>query len=248
MDVSHRMTTCTAFSLEKWTPDFTSSGGGSPLWIRLRCGPLELCNSLEWVEWSVNPVQVQICDACGAIDCASGGYVHLSRLRDLVLWTAPQAEPMDDWAKGQYAPLIALESLGAIAFPEQTWSALGAAASDIPGPERVEVSNWRAVAEAWALGPSRPRNLGDFPQFLQSQLMCCDSLERAEAIHWVTYWIDRFAASASQPAETLKPIGEAEACVERLYFDGPAAEDWPAFVRLGERYAPAIGGRYMVTL
>ena len=85
-------------SLEKWSPDFSSSGQSSPVWTRLKYGQVELCNSLEWTDWTPNPVQVQICDACGTPGCASGGYVHISVLNDLVLWTVPQPSG-DQWTR-----------------------------------------------------------------------------------------------------------------------------------------------------
>lgn len=44
----------------------------------------------EWTDWATTPLQAQICDACGTVGCASGGYIHLSVLRDFVFWTTPR--------------------------------------------------------------------------------------------------------------------------------------------------------------
>jgi hypothetical protein len=142
------MFVCAEPRLETWSPDFSSSGQADPIWARLRCGGVELCNSLGWVDWLENPVQVQLCESCGTPFCADGGFVHISRLGDLILWTAPQDSP------DPAAPHEALKTLGAIAFPAAVWQTLGALPAD-----RYPPANHRAVAEAWTLGAKVDREL-----------------------------------------------------------------------------------------
>jgi hypothetical protein len=58
-----------------WSPDFSASGLRSPSWTRLRVDSQESCNALADVVWSLNPVQVQLCEVCGI------PWVQLGRLR-----------------------------------------------------------------------------------------------------------------------------------------------------------------------
>jgi len=90
------MVFCSSPSFETWSPDFSSSELTNPTWTRLRLDRTELCNSLEFVDWINNPVQVQICDACGTVGCASGGYIHLSTIGEFVIWTRPQLSNATD--------------------------------------------------------------------------------------------------------------------------------------------------------
>ncbi len=112
---------CSDPELVDWTPDFSSSGQSSPRWTEVRCRGERLTNALNWVEWSENPVQVVLCEACGVTGCATGGYVHVARLDDLVLWTAPHVDPEDEFESHQYTPSEFIVRHGAVAIPVATW-------------------------------------------------------------------------------------------------------------------------------
>ena len=53
--------------------------------------------------------------------CAVGGYVHVSRDDDFVLWTAPQVDPDDEFAAHQYTPSEFILRHGAVAIPIDIW-------------------------------------------------------------------------------------------------------------------------------
>src|SRR5258708_21087094 len=124
----HTMVFCDQPTLEKWSPDFSTSGLSNPLWTRVKYSGVELCNSLEWADWTVNPVQVQICDACGTLGCASGGYVHVSTLQDVVLWTGPQCreiiEPVTLTA-------TATERFGSVMIPRGVWDSFRSVSPEV---------------------------------------------------------------------------------------------------------------------
>ncbi|MCG8454829.1 MAG: hypothetical protein MI919_01000 [Holophagales bacterium] len=92
-----QMLICNDLELSPWTPDFSSSGQSNPRWTRASCRGLQLANSVEGVDWSTNPVQVVLCEACGYPDCGPANYVHVPRLDDLVLWSVPHIDESDDW-------------------------------------------------------------------------------------------------------------------------------------------------------
>jgi hypothetical protein len=180
------MKVCSDVVLEKWTPNFSSSGQASPTWTRSRCSGVEICNSLGWVDWITNPVQVILCDAWGYEDCASGGYVHVSYLDGLILWTAPQIDTGDDWAVGQYAAAPALRRLGAIAIPKGTWDGWRAVMPELPEVSAFSAPNVAVVADAWSLGPGRPTRLNELVPMLQARLLGCDTVDTGDAIDRVT--------------------------------------------------------------
>src|SRR6185436_15369737 len=96
------MFVCDQLRTEVWRPDFSTSEQTSRTWTRVTCRGLQIANSLEWADWLENPVQVILCDACGHAGCASGGYVHVSRLHEHVLWSAPQISPGSEYADDVY--------------------------------------------------------------------------------------------------------------------------------------------------
>jgi hypothetical protein len=170
-----------------------------------------------------------LCDCCGSIGCASGGYVHISRFNDLVLWTAPQlVPPHDENLAEQQDVHVTIKKHGAIAFPLKVWSRLAA----VPAPWTLSTANGRAIADAWALGPGRPVDLKRLPDKLRARLVGADRLDRAAAIQWVEHWFGWFHERCEVAMKgSLRSPAEIGAEIETLYFDGPREEDWPALAQ-----------------
>jgi len=222
------MRICSDIALQKWSPNFSSSGQTSPTWTRSRCDGVELFNSLEWTRWAENPVQVILCDACGTEGCASGGYVHVSCLGDFVLWTRPQVDPKDDVEAMRYETAWPLKRFGAIAIPKRTWEGWKTIAP-LPDAAGLVPANGAAIFDAWFLAPTRARRIDEIVPMLKDGLLGCDSLEITDAIARVTRWIERLKkTSDSFGGAVLRSPTSIGARIETLYFDGPADEDWAA--------------------
>lgn len=231
------MFVCRDIDAVDWRPDFSSSAQANPEWFRVQCGDTELTNAVNWIDWSENPVQVILCDACGHEGCSSGGYVHVSRLEDYVLWTAPQVDLDEACREGTYLPLRAIERHGAIALPLEAWHQLRAIAGAMPDIRSLPSANARALAEAWALGAGRPSNVMELGSMLRTRLVGADTLEKEDAVALVERTLADFLA---QRAYTIVSVEALSARVEKLYFDGPASEDWPAFAITGQHVMPAL--------
>jgi hypothetical protein len=151
---------CDRVESVSWRPDFSSSGQASPDWTRLECAGEVLANGLEWVEWEDEPVQVILCEQCGCAGCAEGGRIHLSRLGDHVIWSAPH-ERNERWA-----PAPAVERHGAVAIPGATWDVWARVPRNLPATQRRDLfAAWRGeealdevreVADWFAAAPDAP--------------------------------------------------------------------------------------------
>jgi len=223
------MIICKDAKTETWSPDFSSSSQADPVWTRVRIKTEVLVNTLESTDWSQNPVQVIVCDACGHVGCASGGYVHVSRLDDFVMLTAPQVGPDDDWETTHYAPHFVLEKFGAVAIPNWMWAKWRVLVPGLPESLSFPVATGRTLAEAWALGPGRPKRVETLPTMLKQRLLACDRLTPDVAVHRVEHWLHHFLnrSNVPVPAKVIAP-SELGLTIETLYFDGPSSEDWPA--------------------
>jgi len=231
---------CHLPTLEKWSPDFSSSGLANPIWTRVFSGKMELSNSLEWTEWTQNPVQVQICDACGTVGCAAGGYIHLSAIEEYVLWTIPQSDKVSEGIDVPF-PATALAKFGAIAFSSQAWERLHAAESKVPAARCVSRANGLALLDAWAVGPGRPQAAERLLPMLRARLLAGDTLGPAAAIKWIERWLDWFQSRIGLAIDgSIISPDLAKTPIETLYFDGPLGEDWPALARFGEDFVPAL--------
>jgi hypothetical protein len=241
------MIICADTKTETWSPDFSSSGSRNPTWTRVRVNNTVLINTLEWTDWSRNPVQIVVCDACGTVSCASGGYVHVSRLDNFVLLTAPQIDADDDWESTQYAAHFVLENFGAVAIPNSIWATWQARIPELPEPLSFAESNGRALVEAWALGPGRPKRVETLPTMLKHRLLACDRLAPDVAVRHVQHWLDYFLSRSGVPIPAkVVPRSELGLTIETLYFDGPSNEDWPALAFRNETDYIALDSEHVL--
>ena len=238
------MRICNPLQFETWVPDFSPSEKANPTWTRAFSAGLRLTNSVEWVEWSDNPVQVIICDACGYSHCARGDYVNISRLGDLVLWSAPQFDDSDEWMVSQYTPLPAVRQFGAIGVPESEWRRLQAIGDGVPPCRALAPATRRVLADIWRLsarGPARAERLESVFPLLRRHLTGADTLEPDAAIAHLEPLVAWLAADPEAPAEgTIRRSEAVGARVTILRFDGPLAHDWPALALVASKPVLAL--------
>ncbi len=222
------MFVCDELRTEVWHPDFSTSEQVSPTWTRVICRGVQIANSLEWADWLDNPVQVIICDACGHQDCASGGYVHVSRLHRHVLWTGAQRSSDAEYADDAYEIPRIIRSLGALALPIEVWDDWSATINEVPHAGSLIPANYAAMADAWVLGPARSTDT--LLAHLRERLVGGTTLDKETILALVERTLTSLRRNArssfSQPLARLDELG---ARLETLYFDGPAEIDWPAF-------------------
>lgn len=224
------MLVCDAPEFVRWRPDFSSSGQSAPDWTQVRCDGHQLTNGAEWVEWDENPVQVVLCEECGYVHCAMGGYVHASRVRDHVLWTPPRLPVTDDEEhdREEYAASATLQAYGAVAIPAAVWATWPAARviDALPRTRRSDLlAAWRAAA------PPREDAIGTDLGLLEDAFAAVDAVER---------W---FAAEPEAVVDALVPLGEGGVTV---FYDRPRFTEWTPAVRVGDAVLPVFGGRITV--
>lgn len=225
------MFVCDQLATEVWHPDFSTSEQASPTWTRVTCRGREITNALEWAEWHENPVQVILCDACGQEGCASGGYVHVSRLHRSVLWTAAQSRP-DEYVHDVYGMPHIIRTFGALAVPDEVWNGWSSAIEAVPRADRLVQANYAAVIDAWVLGPARSSDT--LLAHLRERLVGGTTLDKAAALGLVERTLTALRRNAQSPFEQpLVRLDEVGARLETLCFDGPAEIDWPAFAFAG---------------
>jgi hypothetical protein len=246
------MIECVHAELNDWSPDFSSAGLRNPTWTRVSYDGVLMCNSLEWTDWLQNPVQVVLCDACGSAGCATGGYVHVSRFGDHLLWTRPQIDASDSWQREQYQAAFPLRRFGAVAIPRDTWSSWRARVPGLPTPEEFAVASGRHVLDAWLSGNRGEQDCSSADELiprLRKRLIASDSFDVPLTLGYVEQVLHQLenlgqnaAASRMVHATTLG------ARVEVLYFDGPSDEDWPAFAIKDFTAIPAFSRDLVLTI
>lgn len=242
------MIDCGNYQLEKWQPDFSSSGQSSPEWIRVKCSDVKICNSLEWLDWEDNPVQVEICDACGTPGCQSGGYVHVSRLGEHILWTKPYIDESDEWARTQYEAAFALRKAGSVVIPDSVLSQWQRETNKNRSLNWYPRTTRADLAAAWFMEKYpylKMTSIKDVIPYLRKELLGADTLDVTTAIDRTEALVEWFVQKPEQELRGELMAPWPELTVETLYFDGPAEKDWPAFAIDEAELFPAFGKNWV---
>lgn len=153
--------------------------------------------------------------------------MHVSRLDRYVLWSATQQSSDDEHGYDAFEipPMIRTRAL---AIPIDVWNEWSAAIREVPRAESLTPANHAAVADAWILGPARSTDT--LLAHLKERLVGGDTLEKEAALILAERTLNYFHANAQTPFDRpLVNPDEVGARIEKLYFDGPAELDWPAF-------------------
>ena len=218
--------------LELWSPDFSSSGQSNPTWTRLRQDRWVLANSLEAPEWLDDPVQVVICDACGTVGCASGSYVHVSRTKKYIVWTAPQMNEPDPFEQDEYQAAFPIREAGLVLIPREHWDAWADERASMPVSREFPKLTGGALAEAWRWSmpaANRAPTVRQMSHFVAKRALACESFEVAEAaaiIDSLATWLrERREANIDGEFERVSH----DRRTETIYFEVPIGEGWSAF-------------------
>ncbi len=77
--------------------------------------------------------------------------------------------------------------------------------------------------------------------WLRARLLGSDTLEPDAAIYQIEHWLSLFQERAELPISgNVSNQDDTPPRIERLYFDGPAANDWTAFAWHGDTLVPAL--------
>jgi hypothetical protein len=161
-------------------------------------------------------------------------------MSDLILWTAPQIDTTDEFARAQFAPANALSRYGSIAIPAAHWERIREIVSDVPIASSLPPANSTALADAWVRAKGRNLAAPEVPSMLANRLIACDTLAPEIAVEHVRDWLRRIA-SRPELSYALCELARTSARPEKLYFDGPGSEDWCALAELDGQYYPLLG-------
>lgn len=241
-----------------WRPDFTSSGQTSPRWTRLLCGGVQLSNAVGSVDWFDEPaVQVELCEACGHAHCESGGYVHVSRLGDRVLWTRPHIDENDPFEAYQYRAAEPVRANGAVAIPAEVWDDLQERFPHWPSADRFPIATRADLFAAWYLEAPLPdaRTLpAQLLALVRELVVASDPSPAVDALECLASLVTWFTAAPDEPiAGDLVEASADGAVVETLHldvpdtFDRPTLREWPAFAMCAGTVAPVFGGSLVLS-
>lgn len=156
-----------------WTPiefkakpkkmDFSLSGQGTVEVTSIYADDENLANAIELMDFDDDPIQFQVCDHCGCLGCASGGWLSIRKLGKLI-FMIPAFVKMDQgsWEASEYDPPYFTRVKGSILLEEEQYRIFKAFSFKLPNIEQIApVSSYELTRLLQWEAPFRV--LGDYP-------------------------------------------------------------------------------------
>jgi len=236
------------FDLTTWSLDFPSSGQSSPDWTQLSFDGIPLCNSMEWVEWQTNPVQVDLCGACGQAGCSVEGFVHVSRLGEHVIWGPPHLQ--DEDALRGIGPSHGLHRFGSLLVKAETWRTWSNQFQELPDFETLQATLGKDLLQVWLFENLPYKDIehaDDLVSLLHDGLLGCDSMNVEEGIQAVSALIEWLEDSAlAQIDGELVPISESGFVAETFYLEGSPTTDLRLVARENNQLSLWFAGNWVL--
>lgn len=214
---------------------------GISKWTELRFQDKVLCNTLEYVCWEVNPVQLLLCETCGVIDCSNEGYVHISKMGEYILWSPPPGDASK--TLGIRNRLDSLSEWGSLLIPLSVWEVMvGSDLSAFP------IATRQTLMLSWFLEYYRYEDLGSMPETLdqiRQRLVGGSSLDMPVILENLEKLAAWFEVAPEEPLRgNLIQANRVSEQIEILYLERPARE-WPAFAITDGKVHPAFGNDWV---
>jgi hypothetical protein len=146
------------------TLDFGASEQGKRRFSQLFADDVLLINAIELVDWDDQQTQFLICQSCGMVGCASGGWVSLRVAGDLLLiLPAFSSWFEDDERDREYRPPLYVSEHGIPYLTLADYQALRSLHPDFPAVEKFRRLNLKEAIYAFQLDAPK-RVFGNPPE------------------------------------------------------------------------------------
>jgi hypothetical protein len=230
---------CDSPTLEEWLEPYPDIQPPAT-WTKLTIDGVLLFNLIELVDWTTDPVEGLICEACPGSGCRMDGLVRLITLPEQVLWVRPYLD--DPWHyRGYDEESFWREELEqriypgqAIVMPKATWNGLRARFPGLPPADHFPRATRRDLGRLWLREMPeavRVTDLAGLDDHLRRTALASDPLDLDPAREIIRSMIGWLNEAPGQPvAGRIIRVEEAGCPVNSFYFNGPPFWEWPAFL------------------
>ncbi|MFN0054454.1 MAG: hypothetical protein ACKV0T_19940 [Planctomycetales bacterium] len=202
-----------------------------------------IANAVNLSDFEDDPIQVTVCETCGNVGCNSGGWIHMRRIGDDVLWipprrlTARESKLVCELFPPEY---IARDDIGIPVFGPDLYDELRRQLPRLPHRATVQpIQMCEALALVQAEAPFEL--LGRAPRIPQLQpdlvLAVTDGELAAE-----TAVVNQFAKEHVNSASPLEMVSiDASYRAIEFHLDAPGFPAWNAFCRLPDTIGIILG-------
>ncbi len=235
---------CDSPTTEVWSPA-PQEVLPRPTWTKLLFGGRTLCNSLEAVRWSVQPVELLVCEGCWSAGCRMANLARMVCLGEHLILLPPAWDTIDPHIRSFIGPQNLLPE--AVLMPRATWDGLRQRTPRLPAVEAFPLAVRQDLASLWLGAMPEAVWVADLSRLddrLRS-VLASDPVEREEAVEIVRNLAGWVAESPESPVEgRIVRCDEQTGPINTLYFDGTGIPEWLAFAT-GTEHAFAFGSEWV---
>ncbi|MCG6155646.1 hypothetical protein [Rubinisphaera margarita] len=225
--------------------NFSSSGGGHPRTQAIYTDATCLINTTSFIKLDEDAAQLIVCESCGHIHCEPGGWVHLRRIGEAIVFIPSFSEMLrGEFERTEYAPPDYVTSRGIPTFSREVYEQLLQFAPAFPAvtaiksltaAEAVRLIQWTAPLQVLGRFPSRP--------FLaEDTILAVDSGQLEEQCHRLQEFLDENVESEVE----LKPTSRECTPPLEFYLDGPGFPTWRPVASLEGTLVFNLGGGHQL--
>ena len=214
--------------------DFGSSSGGHIRTQAIYAGDTCLVNAISFAELGNDPTQLMVCEACGTVQCQSGGWVHIRRIGNSVAFIPAFSEMLAGvFELTEFSPPPFTDSLGTPLFSTDLYEHLRICVPTFP-----EISNLQSITAADAVRLMQwhapLRILGRFPdqpQIVRDTILAVSDGKLDDELDCVR----RSLADNVNSSAKLSVAPQAGSIPIEFHLDGPGFPTWRPLRRLGNK-------------
>ena len=243
------MWTSTNFTTYKKQFDFTASEQGKPTYTALKIDDKDFINMVEGLEGEIDDNQVFqtiICDHCGFHQCASGNWVALRQLNDLIFFIPAFEFLNTETDEGIYHPPYVYSQKGSFWLKIKDFIELKKL---VPEIDKLTTIKSMTKFELISLYKWDTPNkiFGDFPHFKplrKNHILTVSHIDELTFTSTLELKLKELENSSEFMLETLV----IEDNIVTVYLDDQNTTEWKALYKTEEDYELLLGGKFRIII
>ena len=242
------MWTSTNFTTYQKQFDFSSSEQGKPTFTALKIDDKDFINMVEGLEGEIDGNQIFqtiLCDHCGCYQCASGNWVALRQLNDLIFFIPAFEDLETDIDKGFYDPPYSFRQKGAYWLTITDFLKFKKLVPEIDKLHRIKtMTKFELLSlHKW---DTPHKMFGDFPNFKplrKDHILAVSELDNDTLADLIEMKIKELENATKFKLESIIYVDK----VVSVYLDDHSTTVWKALYKAEDDYELLLGGEFRIT-
>lgn len=242
------MWTSTNFTTYKKPFNFTSSEQGKPIFTALKIDDKDFINMVEGLEGEIDDNQIFqtiLCDHCGCYQCASGNWVALRQLNDLIFFIPAFDDLNTEIGEGIYHPPYEFRQKGAFWLTITDFNKFKKLVPEIDKLTTIkDMTKFELISlYKW---DTPHKMFGDFPSFKplrKDHILTVSELDNETLTSILNAKLTELENSTEFGLEPLVY----EDNIVTVYLDDHSTTEWKALYKIEDNYELLLGGQFRIT-